>query len=177
MPNQLLSGTSSTGSESLALSKALLFEYPVPWVVRRTFVDIPLERSQSVDGFYKPREVKSAPTSGVEEPPLSDINPHPAAQVETTQVEPSPIILRLADTLDSELQLASAGCPTVGSQGHMEGKCKPCAFYWRPEGCQNGFNCNFCHLCGPGARKRRKKERRHLNVSAMTLLRRNLGCT
>jgi len=48
--------------------------------------------------------------------------------------------------------------PTLGSAGHHVGDCKPCAFAHR-KGCENGVNCNFCHLCEPGEAKRRQKRR------------------
>eukprot|EP00928_Gymnodinium_smaydae_P041020 TRINITY_DN27775_c0_g2_i1.p1 TRINITY_DN27775_c0_g2~~TRINITY_DN27775_c0_g2_i1.p1 ORF type:complete len:240 (-),score=32.34 TRINITY_DN27775_c0_g2_i1:452-1114(-) len=49
--------------------------------------------------------------------------------------------------------------PTVGSRGHFTGTCKPCAFVFKAGqgGCLSGYECKFCHLCGPGEKKRRKK--------------------
>merc|ERR1719401_1993087 len=55
--------------------------------------------------------------------------------------------------------LGSPLYPSWGSKLHASGQCKPCAFVFK-DGCQSGINCNFCHLCDPGAKKRRKKERR-----------------
>lgn len=51
--------------------------------------------------------------------------------------------------------LGSPGMPTVGSVGHWFGTCKPCAFAFK--GCQNGSACQFCHLCLPGEKQRRRK--------------------
>lgn len=51
-----------------------------------------------------------------------------------------------------------------GSALHSVGACKPCAFVFQ-DGCANGVDCEFCHLCDPGERKRRKKERRKLAAS------------
>lgn len=45
--------------------------------------------------------------------------------------------------------------PTVGSLGHWIGTCKPCAFAFK--GCQSGVGCQFCHLCLPGEKRRRRK--------------------
>ncbi|CBZ51232.1 conserved hypothetical protein [Neospora caninum Liverpool] len=28
---------------------------------------------------------------------------------------------------------------------HLQGRCKPCAFYYNRKGCRNGVNCEFCH--------------------------------
>jgi len=43
---------------------------------------------------------------------------------------------------------------------HSSGKCKPCAFLFKEEGCRTGVSCQYCHLCQPGEKKRRKKERK-----------------
>mmetsp|Transcript_38626 Transcript_38626/g.84119 ORF Transcript_38626/g.84119 Transcript_38626/m.84119 type:complete len:264 (+) Transcript_38626:100-891(+) len=52
--------------------------------------------------------------------------------------------------------LGSPQLPTLGSEGHFLGMCKPCAFVFKG-GCNNGIECEFCHLCQPGEKKRRKK--------------------
>lgn len=56
--------------------------------------------------------------------------------------------------------LCSAGVmPSIGSQLHFTGNCKPCAFFVKAGSvCVNGSECVFCHLCMPGEKKRRKKE-------------------
>jgi hypothetical protein len=48
--------------------------------------------------------------------------------------------------------------PTRGSMNHGVGRCKPCAFV-HTKGCGNGFECPFCHLCAPGEKKKRRKEK------------------
>merc|ERR1712113_630476 len=40
----------------------------------------------------------------------------------------------------------------------MGGTCQPCAFV-RKRGCNNGANCQFCHICGPEVRRRRQLAR------------------
>jgi len=62
--------------------------------------------------------------------------------------------------------LASGACdehpgalPSAGSNGHASGKCKPCAFFHRPNGCADGASCTFCHLCDADEKKRRRKVR------------------
>lgn len=77
-------------------------------------------------------------------------------------------VLRLADRLDGiddlalppDVDLSLVGTvemPTVGSAGHALGICKPCAFL--DKGCANGKDCDFCHLCPPDEKNRRKKEK------------------
>lgn len=51
------------------------------------------------------------------------------------------------------------GLPTIGSEAHQYGECKPCA-YASIKGCKNGAQCQFCHLCPPGELKRRQKAKR-----------------
>jgi hypothetical protein len=72
--------------------------------------------------------------------------------------------------LTSEPVLGSLEMPTMGSQGHYVGTCKPCAFF-HTKGCGNGVQCPFCHLCDASEKKKRAKERR----DALRAMRRD-GC-
>eukprot|EP00929_Paragymnodinium_shiwhaense_P053589 TRINITY_DN26838_c0_g1_i2.p1 TRINITY_DN26838_c0_g1~~TRINITY_DN26838_c0_g1_i2.p1 ORF type:complete len:283 (-),score=69.15 TRINITY_DN26838_c0_g1_i2:455-1303(-) len=49
--------------------------------------------------------------------------------------------------------------PSVGSLEHHLGKCKPCAWFYKPVGCENGADCRHCHACPKGEIRRRKRER------------------
>jgi len=41
---------------------------------------------------------------------------------------------------------------------HERGECKPCAYFQhKQDGCRQGEDCPFCHLCSPEALKERKK--------------------
>jgi hypothetical protein len=55
-------------------------------------------------------------------------------------------------------QPAADGLPSVGSALHAEGTCKPCAFV-HTKGCENGTQCEFCHLCDPDEKRNRQKAR------------------
>ena len=46
-----------------------------------------------------------------------------------------------------------------GSELHSSGKCKPCAWNWKPNGCSDGVNCQRCHLCEDTAYKNRTGQR------------------
>jgi len=47
--------------------------------------------------------------------------------------------------------------PSKGSALHVEGRCRPCAWMWKPRGCQNALLCEYCHLCPEDELKTRKK--------------------
>lgn len=79
---------------------------------------------------------------------------------ETSALAP---VLRLADALPEPV-LGSSELPSIGSAGHRTGACKPCAFF-HSKGCGNGTQCNFCHLCAHGEKKRRLKEKRAMQQS------------
>merc|ERR1711924_536277 len=55
---------------------------------------------------------------------------------------------------------ASGALPSVGSVLHASGRCKPCGFLWKPQGCQYGAECQHCHSCSVAEKKNRKKEKR-----------------
>lgn len=46
---------------------------------------------------------------------------------------------------------------SVGCGLHGTGQCKPCAWYWKPQGCANAQNCQHCHMCSKDELKNRKK--------------------
>jgi len=72
---------------------------------------------------------------------------------------PSPD-LEVASTGEAP-QSASPPLPnmSVGSIGHDLKQCRPCAFF-HTKGCASGKDCQFCHLCEPGEKTRRQKEKR-----------------
>merc|ERR1712129_638198 len=49
-------------------------------------------------------------------------------------------------------------CFSKGSEGHAEGTCRPCAWYWKDPVCNLHENCSFCHMCLPGELKKRRLE-------------------
>ncbi|CAE8649924.1 unnamed protein product, partial [Polarella glacialis] len=60
---------------------------------------------------------------------------------------------------DDEQRLQNGGAPpSMGSESHGSGRCKPCAFL-HTKGCENGLNCEFCHLCEAGEKKKRRKDK------------------
>jgi len=157
------------------------YDYPAPFVIRNTFIESTLSRPTSLDEFYTERKVHSEP---VAPPPGLGVDESPQATAYAAQFWASSLgaaakaageekavsaaessrpraseaqVLLLADALGEP----TVGCPqlpTIGSAGHRTGTCKPCAFV-HTKGCGNGVQCSFCHLCDPGAKKRKQKAR------------------
>jgi len=57
-------------------------------------------------------------------------------------------------------QLEASTMPSVGSAQHAAGLCKPCAWFWKPQGCKNGEMCCHCHLCPQDEHTVRKRARK-----------------
>lgn len=70
---------------------------------------------------------------------------------------PSPATFREATFLPSMESLDEAMLPSPGSHLHHLGKCKPCAWFWKPGSCTNGKECCHCHLCPESELKDRRK--------------------
>merc|ERR1712187_834607 len=47
-----------------------------------------------------------------------------------------------------------------GALLHGRGQCRPCAWYWKPQGCNFGEECCHCHLCPKGELKARKHQKK-----------------
>lgn len=78
--------------------------------------------------------------------------------------------LRFGSALDAPPGLGDVdliALPSFGSAGHAAGTCRPCAWFWKPQGCNNGQLCCHCHLCPAGEHKTRRAVRR---VSQFTTL-------
>jgi hypothetical protein len=100
--------------------------------------------------------------------PPSFVSPASPAVPSKAPAVLGPKTVSLAAALDEEAVAAAAesfarlgtdDMPTMGSMSHSVGNCKPCAFM-HTKGCQNGVNCRFCHLCDPGEKRRRQKEKK-----------------
>jgi len=60
----------------------------------------------------------------------------------------------------SNHQLQAQVNPAISqAEQHGSGLCRPCAWFWRPQGCKNGDSCGHCHLCPEGELKQRKKKK------------------
>lgn len=84
-----------------------------------------------------------------------------AAAVQPTTPEGAPAVAEVQKELaQADGQLAVKAPEAVMSKGsalHGDGSCKPCAWFWKPRGCQNGRHCEHCHLCPEGELKARRR--------------------
>jgi len=91
---------------------------------------------------------------------LASVPPPPLPPTCLEPASDSAPVLCLVDALPvSDLGVRGMLSPSIGSQGHALGCCKPCTFF-HTRGCDNGDRCEFCHLCGPGEKRRRLREKR-----------------
>lgn len=68
---------------------------------------------------------------------------------------PSPLVSPSPYYVDAIQEQETMDQPTA----HAAGLCKPCAWFHSAKGCKTGPMCQFCHACGPGELKRRKREK------------------
>lgn len=151
-------------------------QYPSDLVVRNTFYEFAESRTE----LLNLRRTRSAPSRPRRYPNLDDVETDLTFDKNQTferhdwagkmEERPKVTTLQLASML-SELstsvpeeafvpQIGTAEVPTKGSVGHNLDYCKPCAFFWKDAGCGNGFECEYCHLCDRGSKKRRQKEKK-----------------
>lgn len=88
--------------------------------------------------------------------PAADRAPYGYAHANMPAVEPGLAVLEIASIFGGPV-LGSIAMPTKGSLQHGVGRCKPCAFVWREDGCSKAVECPFCHLCEAGEKKKRQK--------------------
>merc|ERR1712061_151498 len=60
---------------------------------------------------------------------------------------------------DTETCAVPPNIPSKGSAQHGTGKCRPCAWFHKPQGCSNALECSYCHLCDENELKSRKEEK------------------
>jgi len=119
----------------------------VPYVVRNTFVDVDVDEKEDLGAGAKTMPVmrmRRSEASLAQPAKLLDLVVVPEAQDNQQGIG----IVPLAGRKPTE---------SVGCTQHGTGRCKPCAWYWREQGCANGRQCMHCHLCPEGELKDRKK--------------------
>lgn len=105
-------------------------------------VELPPPPQSPIAAAFVPRV--ELPLAGLPLQPLSSAGALAVAMEETVLAPPpqSP---------------TAATLPSAGSALHAAGGCCPCAWFWKPQGCDNGASCARCHLCPQGEVKARKK--------------------
>merc|ERR1719217_415942 len=144
------------------------------WNTASTFMD--LERLQSIDELAAEADflphvpqpahhiVTAAPFGQVQTNLWMPSLGEPQVSLPSDSVPPPPIaaapvaagVLRLAEAI-APPELGSRELPSIGSMLHHKGGCRPCTFF-HTRGCENKEDCKFCHLCGPGEKKKRLKQ-------------------
>jgi len=101
-----------------------------------------------------PSEV-SAP-SGVAAPPCP--SSQSASLSQSTPLRSSALLVSFGAGLCAPPGLdPPEGMPSHGSVLHQFGTCRPCGWFWKSGGCQNGSECQHCHLCPESVVKQHKK--------------------
>eukprot|EP00931_Biecheleriopsis_adriatica_P062650 TRINITY_DN377_c0_g1_i8.p1 TRINITY_DN377_c0_g1~~TRINITY_DN377_c0_g1_i8.p1 ORF type:complete len:390 (+),score=95.41 TRINITY_DN377_c0_g1_i8:72-1241(+) len=95
----------------------------------------------------KIQSLRATATSERSSGPSSTVSSEELSRAEKAQAE-----------AESSEPCHAEGEASVGSAEHASGQCRPCAFFWKPGGCENGKDCLHCHLCAPGELQRKKKE-------------------
>jgi len=172
-----MTSSASDSDETEAPSMEGVFQAEVLAYVKNTFLEFRGDALPIEEAGLHLRRVRSAPGSiamcSVNKPVASPVlTAPPMAAVTDPAITPPPQQRDLHQRRPrrqqlhaqpqppqvQQPQLGSPEMPTVGSAGHALKKCRPCVFLWKESGCSNGTACTFCHLCGPGEHKQRRKE-------------------
>jgi len=121
-----------------------------------------------------PHDVPPALLSPLVSPAAAASLPSPASPAAALSLPPAPPLSPLPGApgvaaAGSVPQFAAAPIASAGSLLHGTGLCRPCAWFWKPQGCANGQECQHCHMCSQGALRARKKAARALKVLAEPL--------
>jgi len=134
--------------------------------VKNTFIHFEVDSSSDEEGALQVRKIKSAPNRNSGNPrPLQQssylLRPQPDGLADclyddrTLQGNP----LLGEDAVQTNNDEVMQSLPSVGSVEHTSGNCRPCAWFWKRQGCRNSAECRHCHLCPESELKRRKKEK------------------
>lgn len=130
---------SSNGNENKQSTESARSRVPLPPLV------LP-EKPTTFDDFLSPTHSER------------ELQPFPAPLQAPEPLAPPGLDLNDEPVMYSELWTDALAFPSSGSASHGSGQCKPCAFH-HTKGCARGAMCTFCHLCLPGEKKRRQKEK------------------
>lgn len=125
--------------------------------IKNTFIHVNSDESDSEDDFYIPiQKSKSLPNAlSLRRMDMSSMSYQ--FKGPGTDLEDQLVSMPRAQRLPSADVAKQQQLPSAGAALHGAGNCKPCVFFWKPEGCNNGVECFHCHACPEGEIKRRKK--------------------
>eukprot|EP00403_Amphidinium_massartii_P032099 CAMPEP_0178438082 /NCGR_PEP_ID=MMETSP0689_2-20121128/35373_1 /TAXON_ID=160604 /ORGANISM="Amphidinium massartii, Strain CS-259" /LENGTH=227 /DNA_ID=CAMNT_0020060401 /DNA_START=78 /DNA_END=761 /DNA_ORIENTATION=+ len=128
-----------------------------PLYIKNTFIAVPTSR---VSGSAAMREAQScmARFHTVETVTAPAAVPPPPPPVAPKQAVRRTSKSRMDLEVQEKQRKSYHPLPSVGSAGHAAGTCKPCAFF-HTKGCRHGTQCEFCHLCDEGEKKRRRRDK------------------
>jgi len=160
----------STSPEATTLLE-LPHKLPDSWTscsarVKNTFVHVETDAADQVEDDLPTRSI-SVPylqstenSAGLLSPVASDLRRHSSAPASSPTHDTSvPISTVSLEIWQNSLDLTTAPRASVGSVLHGTGRCKPCAWFWKPQSCRWGVECGHCHECPEGELRRRKKEK------------------
>lgn len=75
----------------------------------------------------------------------------------------------------TSLPKVAPSLPSKGSALHADGRCSPCAWFWKPQGCHHGEECGRCHLC-PASEIKVRRKAKAMAKDAMRAEQSWLGC-
>lgn len=160
------------GQEPLAIRHGASIE------VKNTFIDVDSDGENDAPQFEK---MKSAPVRPSPLSPQGEVSPclprsaawQPSGMLspQREEDEEGDMVEPLQDYRPAPANMDESPIPAIlplqlrhpeqseGSALHNSGQCKPCAWFWRPQGCFNSVDCAHCHMCLPGELKKLKKAR------------------
>jgi hypothetical protein len=145
---------------------------PVPPAASALFDGQQLSWSVVVQPWVVERDLASQPFAGAHAF-IPSAEPGPCQTSLQGLVGTGRTLVSLADSLllgsgGGSDSAGNAGLASMGSALHDAGRCKPCAFV-HSKGCTDGAMCQFCHLCEPGEKKRRQREKLKCRKAAYRL--------
>jgi len=150
-------------------SMALFNSEPLDYsglAVKNTFLHFEDDSSSDEDGAFLVRKTKSAPQrNSANLQPLQQPSYLPVPQPvgfadcfhDGTALRGSSFLCE--DAVQTGTDEVMRSFPSLGSVEHASGNCRPCAWFWKRQGCRNGADCRHCHLCPESELKQRKKEK------------------
>lgn len=137
------------------VNESMVMQTPQPWGCKFENINIIPEGGynygmQWAGGFAIPQQNNTQESLQQQHWPNIEEMSTPAHFETQLPLMPSMPAAAAADTTSS---------PESPTPVHASGQCRPCAWFWRQQGCKNGDACGYCHKCPEGELKARKKNK------------------